>query len=262
VKPKLKFEMSLPRMDAMHADTLGESLVTALRSEKRLPASIAPAAARLERAHADLAEAARDRPNPPTQKSLRKAQAEEGAAWSALYDVLGAMVKLPDLEVEKREDARELLRILFPSGLRWFIGKPFETGYQEATSRLEQIERLDLEGRIVELGGAVVLRSIRRAHAQSGELLGITKPRVPGPAAVQLRERRDAFLGALKEYALQVTAYASQAREGAPALAARLLEPLGVYVRRTRRSRKASDEVAPPVEAPAPEPVVPAGPDR
>jgi hypothetical protein len=238
MKTKVRFEVSLPRIDAARADVLGEALVTALRAEERLPRSIVSSAAKLERAHVDLTEATRHGSDPPAKPNLWKAQREEAKSWSALYDILRAMAKLPDLEEGERADLADLLATIFPDGVRWSFASRCEAAYHEATSRLEQIDRLALEPSIVRLGGAVALRSIRRAHTRAGDALGITTPPVPPPAPIRSRDRRDAFLAALREYALQVTAYGMRATEGAEALAARLLAPV------TRYERNAGDAKA------------------
>ena len=168
--------------------------------------------------------------------------------WGALRGRMQPWVDVEDENHGKR--AGELLELLFPTGLE-FLNLPGPEQWSESDRRLALIESDGLEPDIVELAGQSFLDRLRKAHADHGDALGITKKKEPeaSPGVIEgLRELRNE----IADYARLVIGLAFTDEEKLAAEGQ--LEP----ILRFRKPKAAGEpEAEEPVEAPLPD--VPSG---
>jgi hypothetical protein len=224
--------IQLPRFDATGAIALGERLLAVASEVPELPRSIQRAKDALEESLGVLRAAAEARlaerlaaASTNDAEVVNEADAILDACWTGLHDWLSGFAKLPDAHAEARE-ARALLGELYPDGLG-FILLPYELEWGQSDLRLGRLASESLGERIKKLGGGVFIEALQAAHWQYGQLLGL--PRMPsseGGGKPSTREALDAFGGALRIYALKVTAYVEVDEPQTGLLAKRLLAPL------------------------------------
>lgn len=220
--------IQLPRFDAAGAVTLGERLLAAANAEAELPRPIRRAKEVLTDDLASLRRAAAAR--------LASASAVDPAVvgdadraldgcWTALYDWLTGFSKLPD-GLRESDEGRALLAALYPDGLS-FILLPYELEWNQSDLRLARIDAEPLGERIRALGGAVFLDALKAAHAAYGKLLGLPRATPVWDGNVRsVGEALETFAGALRVYALKVTAFVEVDEPETAELSKRLLEPL------------------------------------
>jgi hypothetical protein len=224
--------IQLPRFDATSAVAVGERLLSAAASVAELPRPIRRPKEALE---ADLgalrtavaARLARAAAQPPEVVDADRAL---DLCWTALHDWLSGFAKLPGDPARETLDARALLDELYPDGLS-FIVLPYELEWSQSDQRMTRIAE-SLGARIGALGGRVFVEALQKAHAGYGKLLGL--PRVARPEDLSVHEALEAFVSALRVYALKVTAYVEVDEPETAALAKALLEPLMTWQGRSK----------------------------
>ncbi|GAB4561651.1 MAG: hypothetical protein Tsb0020_09300 [Haliangiales bacterium] len=171
---------------------------------------------------------------------LREADRDIDASWAALSDLTKAFARLPLAAHESLVDDAETVReALFYDGLR-FLQRKFREQWVESQTRLDMIEKRELEPVIERLGGSVILSAIRETHQRYGDALGITAESVArGPAAVNdaLRALRDS----MRRYVLQVAAHVDPDDPATDILAEALLEPIAAWQDATRSDSASGD---------------------
>lgn len=239
--------VSLPRCSSLEAHVLVTELRTAGR-DVELPQSIARSYERLGPVADALGESLMPQIAPPKVK--RKADAATDNAWSATFDWLKGWCKLPGKHAPELERAKQLFELCFYEGLK-FTMLEYKIEWQESQSRLAAVEREGHRETFALLGGAGFLANIEEAHAYYGEVLGITAPKTDPESLKVFRARRDAVLGAMREYVTKVVAHVEPDDPASQELCNRLLRPL---VEWETRAPDADEQPAEQPETPA-EPV-------
>lgn len=103
--------------------------------------------------------------------------------------------------------AAALFAQLFPDGFG-FLALPFDNQWAESQQRIELIESAELEEDIADLVGQWVLDELRAAHAEYGEVLGITNPKAATTGPVRIGDALRELQGAMSGYGLQLVAAA------------------------------------------------------
>jgi hypothetical protein len=223
--------IQFPRFDAASAVALGERLLqeaAEAEAPRGLPPTIQRARASLSEAYATLIEVER------AYRAARGGESEAMAdadvvidrSWSALFNWLLGFSQLPE-GVAEADEARALLRELYPDGLD-FILLPYELEWGQSDQRLARITSAEetLGERIRKLGGGAFITALSAAHAQYGEVLGLSPSSQQGNELPNLREALEGFSSALRVYALKVTAFVEIDEPETAALSKKLLAPL------------------------------------
>jgi len=246
--------VQLPNLDAAGAQTLGAEVI-AVATGKTLPPPIAEALADLTAAHQALKKAAEQR-LPSADAGNPASQAADmalDAAWSSLFTLLRGWSKLPDHS--HADVAATLLGQVFPDKLR-FTQLPFKLEWAESDTRLRTIDSRGLAKDLETLGATPALIQLRKLHAQYGEVLDITTPSNPQPAA-NIRDALEVFRDSLRVYVVRVAASERQQDPSSADLALELVAPIERW--EVTHAATAAPEAAPPpppTPTPAAEPPV------
>jgi hypothetical protein len=226
--------VTIPRLSAAAAMTLGTALIAAARHEPALPAVFAPALGQLERELGVLRRSRRLR---------RKAQAIDPSIavaadraldvnWSGFHGFLVAWTKLANAPetAERAARAGALLEAVFSGGLR-FLNLPYRVQWAESQTKLDRLAQPEHVEHVRALGGEAFVEVIARSHGAYGVALNVTKRKADVEAAVKVRGPLDAFFEALRSYVLRVSNYRDEnaSDEAARRLARALLEPLTTW---------------------------------
>ena len=224
--------VQLPRMGASGALGLGRQMLSAAQAFKALPKNVAKARDALSVAHEALRSAMVDQfghgtttpaeGEPPIQVLDRIID----NCWGGLDDRLVGLIRLPEGTPGKAE-AEALRRRLFPTGLD-FLKLNNRLEWTESQTRLDLIERDNLEPAIGELAGKQFLVAIRKAHESYGRALGMSVPLKGAVVTPQVRGAFDAFATALRSYVVKVMASVEDDLPATQATADALLAPLAV----------------------------------
>ena len=242
--------ITLPRLDATGADALVTEVLS-LAKGRKLAGPVESARKALAQSQKELKAAltARLQAHPASDTARAKAadQAED-AAFSATFDWLTGLSKLPD-SAEESGVARGLLAVLFRDGLK-FTQLSYKLEWAEADARLRAI---DGDPAIVasfsRLGGDVFLKTMRKAHKEYGAALGITNAKASEPqTAASIREPLTAVRAALRTYALRVLAHEEADDADGAARTGELLGPLVEWQSRAPKIAKATSPEAPPAD--------------
>jgi hypothetical protein len=208
---------------------LGKQLLSAAKPHKKiLSKSIAKALGTFEKEHGVLADSIRDQLAPEPEGGIETVQLDRNldGCWSGLGDFLTAFTKLPG--VPQAIEAASLQTSILPGGLK-FILLPYELEWAESETRIQRMEKHNLDARVEALGGGIFIESIKKAHAAYGKALGMTAPTAPGATTPSLREPLDAFAAALKIYIVKVMGHVEDDEPETQALADQLLQPLAAW---------------------------------
>lgn len=249
--------VTLPRLSAAAALSLGTELATVANAQRSLPASITKAKKRLEGALDELRDIRRAAHEADAIDTSAASAADQvlDAAWSSFHSFLQAWAKLPGEGASRASFARRLLDLVYPEGLR-FTQLGYKLEWAESQTRLDRLAEKANASLVKELGGEMFVRVLREAHREYGVALKITEAKEEAKAAAKVRAPLDAFADALRRYALRVTSYVDDQDddEEAAALAAKLLAPLSTWRSAERRAGRADageEPETPPAEAPA-----------
>jgi hypothetical protein len=220
--------VQLPQLGALGAEALARTLVQSAKAEPELSPALARGIKKIDGAWKALQKARIDRRSDALEPVIDRdrARREENAAWSSLQLWIRAWTTLAeDVGPKERKLAHDLERRLFHRGHN-FSRRRFEVAWADAETLLEVIERDGTGRRIEELGGALFLESVKRAHRASSKALGMVahaprRIRRPPMVALRLAELRDR----LREYVLHVSAHSTRNAK-AEAQAQRLLSSL------------------------------------
>jgi hypothetical protein len=231
--------ITLPRLSAGAALSLGTELVTVANAQRSLPAPIGKSKKRLEAALEELRGARRAAHEADAIDTSAAATADQtlDAGWSSFYSFLQAWAKLPGEGAARASFARRLLDLVYPDGLK-FTQLGYKLEWAESQTRLDRLAEKANVALVKELGGELFVRVLREAHREYGVALKITEAKEEAKAAAKVRAPLDAFADALRRYALRVTSYAEDEDddEAAGALAAKLLAPLATWRTAERRA--------------------------
>lgn len=230
--------VTLPRLSAAAALSLGTELVTVASAQRSLPAPISKAKTRLVNALEELRASRRAAHEADAIDTSAAAAADQtlDAAWSSFYSFLQAWAKLPGEGATKASFARRLLDLVYPDGLR-FTQLSYKLEWAESQTRLDRLAEKVNASFVKEIVGEIFVRVLREAHREYGVALKITEAKEEAKAAAKVRAPLDAFGDALRRYALRITSYVDDEEdEAAGALAAKLLAPLSTWRSAERRA--------------------------
>jgi hypothetical protein len=226
--------VTLPRVSAPAAMTLGTALLTSARKEVALPPVFVRPLKRLE-AGVDTLRTSRQlqREVQAADASLAgEADQELDGAWAGFQGLLLGWAKLTTTPegAEGARRARALLEAIFPQGLR-FVNLPYRLQWAESQTRVDRLDEPELAEHVRALGGGPFVEAIKVAHAAYGVALNVTDRRTEAKARAKVREPLEGFLTGLRSYVLRVANYLdeSEGDEAAHALTYRLLEPLATW---------------------------------
>jgi hypothetical protein len=226
--------VTVPRLSAATALTLGTALVSAARKGPGLPPAMVLALEPLER---ELGALRRSR---QLQREVRSIDGSIAVAadqaldtnWSGFHAFLVGWTKLANAPeaAERAGRARDLLEIVYPEGLR-FLNLPYCEQWGESEIRLARLAEPRHAEHVRALGGEAFVGAIRRSHEAYGVALNVTERKAEAEAQVRVREALDAFIEALRSYLLRVAAYVDEhARdEEAQAIGRALLRPITTW---------------------------------
>jgi hypothetical protein len=247
--------VTLPRLSAAAALSLGTELLTVANAQRSLPAPITKAKARLATALEELRSSRRAAHEADAIDTSAAAAADQtlDAAWSSFYSFLQAWAKLPGEGTAKASFARRLIDLIYPDGLR-FTQLGYKLEWAESQTRIDRLAEKANASLVKEFGGEMFVRVLREAHREYGVALKITEAKEEAKAAAKVRAPLDAFADALRRYALRITSYVDDEEddETAEALAAKLLAPLSTWRSAERRAGRPDVGEEEPA-APAPE---------
>jgi hypothetical protein len=243
---------AIPRTSASTAATIGQSIATAYKAEKKQPENIVLSAQMLADATAVLRSAVMlqiDKPGAAVHVDESRA---EGHNWSGLE---GFLRGLKDSTIKKKSAiAATLHAALFAGGLD-FLRKETSERWMLTETKLATIKEKKLEHDLNVVGAADYLVAIHETHAALGDAAGITSAiGVTAKSGVQMAF--DKWKAAMRCYIAQVVANEALAVamaksdaeiKAANDLAARLLSP----VTSVDSSIATKTEEKPPVTTPA-----------
>lgn len=243
--------VSLPRLSAQGAQVLAEMLRVAAAAEKRLPKGLAMAIAAVggQQQALSLALQAQLAMQVPAADT-RKADAEEDNAVGAAHDFLAAWARLPE-SVPQAVAARQVLRVLFPSGLG-FLRSEYAVEWAEVQRRIDRLKSEGLDTVLAKLGGQPFLDHLLATHAAYGKALGITeKSTTSSTADPQILDALRELQAALRRYIIKAVAHVEADDPESEALVTRLLSPIAEYESRLAGPKPGEPAPADPA-APAP----------
>ena len=230
----------LPRLSAHAALSLARSLASATQDENNKPIKLSePVKAALD----DMlvqgeALAGAIGAKPAQAPAVREADILEDMAVGALADVLRGWARLAG-QIPEGDVARDLDRRLFGDGLLFLNSKPIEE-HAAVESRLQVIETEGLDKAIAQLGGAPLLKHLKKVHQQYGKVTGATRA-LAAPDSPEIREKLDDLLSSIRHYAGAVIGSVVRKKPETQKLADKLLLPLTTW-----KSAKPKSKAAPP----------------
>jgi hypothetical protein len=126
-------------------------------------------------------------------------------------------------QMEEGDLGAELTERLFSGGLGFVNIKP-RNEWGVIQTKLQTIEREQLEPKLEKLGASAVLNHLRALQVPYGKATGATEP-LPAETA-QIQEKRILLLDAIRHYAAAVVGIVSRKKPETQALADALLKPL------------------------------------
>jgi hypothetical protein len=248
-----------PVIDVGSGIALGIALLSAL--PKEAPADVKKTAQRLRKSVVALQGAWEKAGGPAGPRDKRPADQATDNAWSCLHGRLSDYASLPAAHYPKAARAQTIIDQLFPDGLT-FLQLPYATEWAESEKRIARIDKNNLTGDIEAIAGAEFLAEVRRAHADYGHALGITKA-AKGESPESLTEPLRALGKSIAQYALKVAGLAGDG-DDALRMARAALRPIDEHraalAKRASsgdKSDKPSPEAPPPATPSTPVPEVP-----
>ena len=222
-----------PIIDVGSGIALGIALLSAL--PKEAPPDIKKSAQKLRKSVVVLQSAWEKAGGPNGPRDKRPADQATDNAWSCLHGRLSDYASLPAAHYPKAARAQAIVDQLFPDGLT-FLQLPYATEWAESDRRLTRIEKNNLADDIDTIAGAEFLAEVRRAHADYGHVLGITKAS-KSEAPENLAEPLRALGKAIAHYALKLAGLAGDSGD-ALRMARAALRPIDEH--RAALARRAS----------------------
>lgn len=234
-----------PILDVAGGVALGIALLTA--AGKDLPVAAKRAAKVLRQVVVVLQSdwAAQRNAGVATEQDKRPADQRLDRVWGAVGVRLQTLAELPHT-IDQARQAAQLYARIFPDGLA-FLRLPYERQWAESEQRLAQLADEELGAAVEELVGAFVLTELRAAHANYGQILGITDAKPGAAVAPNLLDQLRVVQQAMTSYALQLVA-AAHAEPELVASVRRALRPLDDL--RAAQARRASARAGDPATEP------------
>jgi hypothetical protein len=222
--------VTLPRLSASAAVTLGTELLAKADAQKSLPPGVDKARGRLEEALERLRASRSVLEDAPVFDALAVSAADHelDAAWSALYSFLQGWAQLPRRD-EERNAGQVLLDAIYPNGLK-FTQLTFRLEWAESQARLDRLEEDYFSALLAKLGGLPFKEELRDAQRAYGDALKITTPAGAPKASAHEHAPLQEFVEALRGYVVQTSAHAEHGEGEAHALADTLLGPFTAWL--------------------------------
>ncbi len=237
--------VTLPRLSASAAVTLGIELVEKADAQATLPPSIVKARGRLEEALERLRASRSVLEDAPVFDAVAVGEADHelDTAWSALHSFLQGWAKLPGKD-EERGAAQVLLDAVYPNGLK-FTQLTFKLEWAESKARLDRLEEDYYSGLLAKLGGRPFQEELRDAQRAYGAALKIDQPAGPPKPSAHEHAPLQEFVEALRGYVVQTSAHAEHGEGDAHALTESLLGPFTTWLSGARRPKAVGKGGAP-----------------
>jgi len=206
--------LSSPVLDVAGGVALGVALLSALPAHA--PAPVRRAAERLRASTLALQSAWQATRDAAEGVDRRAADHRMDVAWGAAYDRLSACAALPAGSYPRAGRAARLMGKLFPDGLS-FLKLPYSHEWAESGQRLALLDDKAVSAELRDLIGDDFVQELQKAHAAYGDALGITEAQAP-PDVVRVQEPLRDLQAAVRDYALQLAAAASDQPDFAAAV--------------------------------------------
>jgi hypothetical protein len=256
VRPPALDLVSMPRLPASAAVTLGTELLAKADARQTLPAGLDKVRGRLEEALERLRASRSVLEDAPVFDAVAVAEADHDldTTWSALHSFLQGWAKLPGKD-EERGAAQVLLDAIYPNGLK-FTQLTFKLEWAESQARLDRLEEEYYSGLLKKLGGVPFLEELREVQRAYGAALMITPGGAPKSARTHEHAPLQEFVEALRAYVVQASAHAETGEGDAKAIIDDLLAPFTVWLAdvRARQPKDKKGSVSPPPEPGGDEP--------
>lgn len=242
--------VALPRLSAAEAIALASALVSRAHALAPLPMAIGRSLGRLEGALDALRQAVRMRMGDGDDKGvvIQVVDRVLDSAWTSSYVWCNSWRRLPG-QPDINAKAERLHSVLYANGLP-VTERQHKVQWLESQARLDLIEEYDLEPVFRELGGQVILDTIRSAHNRYGQLLGLIE--AGARPALTVGERLRALVETLRRYVIRAAAHVEPDDPASVELACGLLEPLeDLQIRLESDALREASERKPATRAPA-----------
>ena len=167
-------------------------------------------------------------------------------AWSIIHDRAQHWVEIE--HPQQAERAASILARVFPTGLD-FLGLAFADEWAESEKRLTTIADAGLDAALGELVGGTFVEHLKAAHADYGEILGITAKKEESAPARVLESIND-LRAAMSDYAMLTIGLTRRSDPDAVAASEAALEP----ILRFRTPRGQAEDTSEAPSEPLPEP--------
>ena len=233
--------ISLPRLDANQAAVLAQQLEAAALDDQGSPRVLPEAVqSALDDVKTDRAALQEALGGAPTASDLRAIDRLEDDAIAALFVLIEAWARLAG-QIPEGDIARSVgERLGVDEGLAFVNLAPREE-WGVVETKLQVIEREQLDAQLAQLGAAPLLAHLRAVHARYGEATGATKAS-KAPDTALVRGRYDALRTSLRHYAAAVAGSVQRKKPETQALAEALLKPLASWPSRRKRGRAAGED--------------------
>jgi hypothetical protein len=230
-----------PAFDVAWGVSLAHALVK--NAPRGAPATVAAAARTMRSRAVELQAvwAAQTQAAPSGTTDRRHADQVVDNAWLVLHDRLDAYARLPHDDYPLAARAAELRAMIFSKGTS-FINLPMEAEWAEGQRMLDVIDFQNLAADLDRACGPEFLAHLRQAHTSYGEVLGRTQRLPDAPAKPEgLQQPLRALALGIRDYALQLSAWAVSDPASVPAVKA-ALRPMDEHrARRARAPHKAEE---------------------
>lgn len=221
--------VNLPQLSAADAMTLSAALVARAHALAPLPMSIGRSLGLVESALDELRQAVRRRLGDGSAEGIVVSAVDRllEAAWAAGYAWCNGWRRLPGQGAINAK-AERLYDLLYADSVA-VVGRR-DRQWIESQERLALVEEHGLEATFNELGGQVILDTIRSVHECYGQNRGLMD--AAGRPSPTVGECRGKLLDAVRRHVIRVAAYVEPGDAESAALARSLLAPLREWQRR------------------------------
>ena len=187
---------------------------------------------------------------PQASRPIRPVDARVDYAWINIHDRLLPWTRMPASE-PLAAPGNALFQLCFPGGNRAFLGIAYVAEWAESQKRIEQIQSGHLLDVVKACVGEPFWNELLAAHADYGDVLGLTRSK-PQVDAIQLLEKQTDLRLAIANYGSTLAVYGNNDPAKLDAVR-RALRPID-EARATIAAAHAVTATAAPVSVPAPSP--------
>ena len=247
----LSYIRTAPIINLESGVLLARTLVEALPA--RMPAHVKKAAAKLGRTADSAQEALSQRHSElvqPPEETAREIDIIADQLWSALYDTLDALTRLP-ARFERGHKARSLRAEIFPTGTG-FLRTPYSDQFVLMDTTLKRIDSAGLAKTVDAVVGPEFLHGIREVHPRYAAMVA-RRLREAAPAGNMLTHIR-ALQRAILEHATAIASTVDSDDPSTIAAARQALRPIDNHRELFGSGRRPEAPADPDEPEPAPDP--------